>query len=181
MIEGGLPGGDDPDLVRLGQSFRDELRADAEAYEALAAKDLLRRRHLADVALELVHRGDRVRVTVGGTGFTGTMIYAAGDLASLRTPSGDVDLSLGGPLAIHVLEQVRSGGLPRGRGAASFVARLHEHEAAGVHLELGCPGVGDLRGRLEAVAGDHLVLTDEAGRRCYIATGAVAFARPLPR
>jgi hypothetical protein len=175
-----LPGGGDPDLARLGQAFRDELRAEAEAYEELAAKDLLRRRSLTDVALELVHRGDRVAVTVGETALAGVVVYAAGDLACLRTSAGDVDLRLtAGPL-IRVIERVRSGGQPNGRGPASFVARLHEHEAAGSEMVLGGPGVrGEVRGRLAAVAGDHVVVDEDGGGRAYVGLPAIAWARPL--
>jgi hypothetical protein len=180
MEELSLPGWDDPELARLGAAFRAELRAEAEAYEALAAKDLLRRRNLTDVALELVHRGDRVAALVGGMTFTGVVGYASGDLACLRTTGGDVDLRLTGPIGLRVVEPVRSGGLPRGVGPASFTARLHEHEAAGVELELGClhqPAA--LRGRLAAVGADHVVLLEPTGQRCYVALAAIVWARPV--
>jgi hypothetical protein len=181
MDDDRLPGADDPDLVRLGQVFRDELRAEAQAYEALAAKDLLRRRSLPDVARELVHRGDRVQALTGSTTFAGVVTYAAGDLVCLRTPAGAVDLRLTGPLALRVVERVRTGGLPTGRGPAGFTARLHEHEASGVLLELGCPSLGDLRGRIEAVAVDHVVLREADGQRCFVALRALAWVRPILR
>jgi hypothetical protein len=171
--------GDDADLARLGQAFDDELRAEAEEYEALAAKDLLRRRDLGAVARELLHRGDRVAVTSGGRTFTGVVVHAAGDLACLETAGGVVDVRLGGPVAIRVVEVVRTGGLPSGRGAGSFVARLHEHEAAGVTVELGCAALdSEPRGRLAAVASDHVVLDAESGRS-YVALAAIGWARPL--
>lgn len=181
MATASFSGWDDPELTQMGQTFRDELRVEAAAYEALAAKDLLRRRRLGDVALELVHRGDRVAAMVGPTTFTGIVGYTAGDLACLRTPHGDVDVRLSGAVALRVLETVRSGGLPSGTGPSSFTARLHEHEASGVALELGCPGLDPpvLCGRLEAVGGDHAVLLESDGQRCYVALAAVAYARPL--
>jgi hypothetical protein len=169
---------DDPDLARLGQEFRDELRAEAEEYEQLAAKDHLRSRRLGDVALELVHRGDRVAVTIGEQTFTGVLVYAAGDLACLRTPVGAVDRNLAAPLAIRVAERVRSGGLSRGRGPASFTARLYEHEAALAPVELGCPLLPtDLRGQIEAVGADHVVLGDAEGQTWFLATSAIAYVR----
>jgi hypothetical protein len=172
---------DDPDLARLGRDFDDELRAEAAEYEALAAKDLLRRRSLSDVALDLVHRGDRVLVEVGAHRFTGTVVDATGDLAVVRTATGDVDVRLTAPLAIRVVEPVRAGGRPRGRGARTFKARLTEHEAAGAEMELGCPPLDlVLRGRVEAVATDHLVIADADGQRIHLALTAVAWARPLP-
>jgi hypothetical protein len=168
---------DDPDLARLGQEFRDELRAEAEEYEQLAAKDHLRGRRLVDVAMELVHRGDRVAVTIGEQRLTGVVTYAAGDLACVRTPAGDVDLNLAAPLAVQVVERVRSGGAARGRGPSSFVARLHEHEAGFVPVELGCPLLpADLRGRIVAVGADHVVL-DADGQTWFVATSAITYVR----
>lgn len=170
------PGWDDPELAALGRRFRDELRAEAEAYEQLAARDLLRGRDLGDVALELLHRGDVVAVAVGRRTFAGTVTYAAGNLLCLRTPSADLDVSLSAPVGLQVLERVRSGGRPRGRGPASFKARLAEHEQTQATLELGCPGLEvELRGRVAAVADDHLVL-DAEGRRWYLGLVAVAYA-----
>jgi hypothetical protein len=170
-----LPGWDDPELAAMGQRFRDELRAEAEAYEQLAATDLLRGRALADVALELLHRGDVVAAAVGSRTFTGEVTYAAGDLLCVRTVSIDVDLALSGPLALHVVESAPSGGRPRGRGPSSFRARLAEHEQAGTTLEVGCPALGvELRGRLAAVAEDHVVV-DADGRRWYLGLVAVAY------
>ena len=170
-----LPGWDDPELLALGQHFRDELRAEAEAYEELAARDHLRGRDLAGVALELLHRGDVGAAAVGARTVTGAVTYAAGDLLCLRTPSAELDLALHGPVALHVVEQVRSGGRPRGPGPGSFKARLAEHEHAGSELEVGCPALGvDLRGRIAAVAPDHLVL-DADGRRWYLGLVAVAY------
>jgi hypothetical protein len=171
----------DPELVQLGQEFRAELRAEAEEYEQLAVKDHLRNRRLGDVALELVHRGDHVAVTTGGQTFRGIVVYAAGDLATVRTPAGDVDLNLGHPLAIRVTERVRSGGAPRGRGPASFIARVHEHEAAGTTVDLGCPLLAtDLRGRIEAAGRDHLMLIDAEGQEWFLASNAVSYVRPVP-
>jgi hypothetical protein len=180
MSEGSLPGADDPELAVLGHAFHDELRAEAEADEALAAKHLLRRRGLADVALELLHRGDRVTAAVAGMSFTGIVRYAAGDLACLRTARTEVDLRLSAGVVLRVVEPVRGGGQPRGRGPASFVARLHEHEAGGRAVELGGPALpGGLAGRIEAVGGDHLVLTEPDGRRAYVGLVAVAYVHPL--
>lgn len=180
MSAGGPPW-EDPELAALGQRFRDELRAEAEEYERLAARDLLRHRSLGDVAVEFVHRGDVVAVSAGARTFTGTVVYAAGDLACLRCAAGDVDVRLGPPLALRVVERVRSGGRPRGRGPRGFRARLLEHEAAGATVEFGCPTLpADVRGRLEAVAPDHVVVAD-ASSTCYLALSAIAWvllARP---
>lgn len=165
----------DPELAALGQRFRAELRAEAEEYEALAARDLLRSRRFADVGLELLHRGDVVGVVLGDRAFTGTVTYVARDLACLRTPSLDVDLALGAPLAIQVVERVRAGGQGRGHGPGSFAGRLREHEAAGGPVEVCCPALElALRGVIAAVAADHVVFDDSAGQRWFVARQAIA-------
>jgi hypothetical protein len=174
-----LPGSDDPDLARLGQAFRDELRAEAEAYEALAAKDGLRRRDLAAVAVELVHRGDVVRAETGSAAFTGVVVDAEGDRATLRTAAGDVVLRTSAPIALRVVERRRAGGSACERRGGSFLACLRALE--GQSVELGCPGLGvDLVGMLEAVGVDHLVIA-AGGERSFVALSALVWVRPLPR
>ncbi|HWB73140.1 MAG TPA: hypothetical protein VG452_13070 [Egibacteraceae bacterium] len=175
MVEGpGEP--HDAELARLSRRLRAELRAEAEAYEQLAATDLLRGRRLADVAAELVSRGDVVALGFAPWTFTGTVIYAAGDLATLRVRGGEVDVNLGVPLYLRVVERVRAGGLDRGRGPQTFLARLAEHEAAGGAVELGSRALGEqLHGVLRAVARDHVVFVDRQAQTWYLATAAIDY------
>lgn len=166
---------EDPELEALDRRFRDELRAEAEEYERLAAKDLLRSRDLSAVALELLHRGDVVGLVVGDRPFLGTVTYAARGLLCLRTATQEVDVSLTGPLAIQVVERVRDGGQGRARGAGSFVARLREHEMTRGTVELWCPGLAvELRGVVAAVAVDHVVFDTSGGQRWFVARSAIA-------
>lgn len=170
----------DPDLAAAGAAFRAEMRAEAAAYEELAARDLLRGRTLADVLAEALARGDLVTVTVPGRSFTGTVTYAAGDLACLRTASGDdVDVHLEGAVTLRVVEAARAGGRSRGAGPASFAARLGEHESARTLLEIGArtPPEG-LVGRVEAVARDHVVVADVTGTRWFVARAAIDYVLP---
>lgn len=160
---------DDPDLQRLDAALAAEFRAEAQEYERLAALDHLRHRRLPDVVLELLHRGDVVAVELARQSFVGTVVYAVADLLCLRTKTEDVDVWLEAPLTLHVLERARSGGLSRGVGPSSFRARLAEHEAAGTQVTIGRrEQPAPLRGRIHAVALDHLVV--EPGRRppCYV-------------
>lgn len=170
----------DPDLAAAGAAYRAELRAEAAAYEELAAKDRLRGRTLADVAAEALARGDVVAVAVAGRTFTGSVTYAAGDLLCLRTAAGDeVDVRLGGDVALRVVRPVRAGGCTRPPGPSGFAARLAEHEAAGTLLEIGTrtPASG-LVGRVDAVAVDHVVVTDVEGSRWFLARGAIDYVQP---
>lgn len=170
----------DPDLAAAGAAYRAERRAEAAAYEELAARDRLRGRDLADVAAEALARGDVVAVAVAGRTFTGTVTYAAGDLACVRTTVGDdVDVRLGGVVAVRVVQPVRSGGRSRAPGPAGFAARLGEHEAAGTLLEIGAavPEAG-LVGRIQAVAVDHVVVADREGGEWFVARGALDYVLP---
>lgn len=168
---------DDPDLRRLAAEMAAELRAEAGEYERLAALDALRSRAVSEVALELLHRGDVVAVELARRSFVGTTIYAAGDLLCLRTRTEDVDIWLQAPLGLRVVEHVRSGGLSRGLGCASFKARLCEHEASGGEVVIGCrlSGNGELAGRVHAVAIDHLVIEAVSGQRWYVSLRAIDY------
>lgn len=168
----------DEDLARAERAWRDELRAEAEEYEALAAKDLARSRRLVDVAAALCHRGDVVEVTAVGAVFRGEVTDAAGDLACITTATGEVDLCLTAPLLLRVVERARRGGRPLGRGAAGFRARLAEYEASGEQVLLGLlPAGQELAGRIDAVALDHVLLSPTGGEVVYVAAAAVAWVR----
>jgi len=172
----------DADLVRAEQAWRDELRAEAEEYEALAARDLARSRSLVDVAIALCHRGDVVEVSLAGATFRGEVTYAAGDLACLSTAAGEVDVRLGAPLLLRVVQRTRRGGRPLGRGPSSFTARLAEYEATGERLLVGLlPTGAELDGRVAAVAVDHVLLDTAHGDAVHVAATAVGWVRrPLP-
>lgn len=172
----------DPQLAAAGGAYRAELRAEAAEYERLAAKDRLRDRTLGGVAGELLVRGDVVAVMLSGRSFTGTLTHAAGDLACLRTSTGeDVDVCLSGAVALRVVEAVPAGGCGRGPGPARFAARLAEHETAGGVVEVGTrvPD-GGVVGRIEAVGVDHVVVIDQDGARWFVATRAIDYVVPRP-
>lgn len=167
---------DEAEFARLRQGYEDERLAEQAEYEELAAKDHLRRRELSDVVRELVHRGDRVTVVAGGQTFAGEFTHAAGDLACLRTRIGEVDLNLGVPTVIRVVERVAQGGRSPAGGAKSFKARLFEHEAAGFPVEVGgqVPG-GELTGRIDAVATDHVVMSELNGHASVVPLTLIAY------
>lgn len=155
-------------------------RVEDEAYEELAARDLLRGRDLADVALELLHRGDEVAVQAAGRRFTGTLIHAAGNVACLGTALGTVDLHIDSVTTWQVLVRHRRGGLGRAGGATSFKARLREHEAVGTMLHLGVASPDDtLVARLAAVATDHVVADEPDGSRWFVPLVRLAWVLPV--
>lgn len=171
--------GPEDELDRIERRLRAELRAEAEAYEQLAAVDLLRGRRLVDVARDAMARGDALAVTAAGRTWTGTVIHGAGDLLCLRTPAGDVDVWLAAPLALRVVVGGGEGRPPAGE-PGSFTARLFEHEAAGTLLDLGVTSLPDgLVGRLVAVALDHVVVDDRSGARWCVARSDLVWVAPL--
>lgn len=162
----------------LGRELREragaQLRAEAEDSERLAAQAARRGRSLADVARELMARGDTVTVAVPGRWFTGVIIHASGDLLTLRAAGGSVDVNLRAPAHLQVVQRARSGGLAGSDGASSFKARLFEIEMAGELVTLGCLTVGEeVRGRIAAVGVDHLVWQSGGGREWYLPLVAV--------
>lgn len=165
-----------PELRRLDAEFTEEFRAEAREYERLTALDHLRNRGLADVALELLHRGDVAAVEFPRRTFTGTVVYTATDLLCLRTRTAEVDVWLEAPLTLHVLERVRDGGASRSPGPGSFKARLCEHEASGNDVTIGRrEHASEIRGRIRAVALDHLVVEAGSGPPCYVSSRTVDY------
>lgn len=162
----------------LRQGIGAELRADAEETERLVAIAARRRRSLADVANDLLARGDTVAVELPGARFTGTIVHAAGDLLRLHGPAGALDVHLGGPVALTVVERAPTGGIERVDGPASFRSRLLELELDGATVELAHEAAaGTLVGRLLAVAVDHAVVVDPAGNERHLSLRGLSWVR----
>ncbi|GEM_PF-3251539 len=173
-----IPGAGDPELASHGAAFRWELRAEAAEWERVAALDSLRRRTLADAARELLHRGDRVAVSVAGRRWSGPVVHVGADVACLATTAGLVDVRLDGVAVWEVVERTRAGGASGG-GPQTFRARLAAREQAGERIGLSCPGAGtEPTGALVAVAEDHLVLRGPTGRSVLVPLQAVAAVWP---
>ncbi len=163
----------------LRESVGDEFRRSSEEDEAAARKLLLSRRTLADVALELVSRGDTVQLNVGAERFVGVITYARGSLATLETSSGDVvHVNLAGPIAIRVTKRSTSGGRsPDELGPDSFEARLRELEHDEQMVVLAMPIIGEaFPCRIEAVAADHALVLDRTGQEWFVPLHQVATA-----
>ncbi|HWH33635.1 MAG TPA: hypothetical protein VNU01_13275 [Egibacteraceae bacterium] len=171
----------DPGLRWADERYRAELRAEAEEYERLAAKDLLRGRNLQDVVRELCHRGDIAALVLDSRTLVGEIVYAAGDLARVRTLNGDIDVNLRGVTALRVVERSLAGGRSCLRGPTSFTARLFEHESAGDRVELSTRmPTGEVIGRIHAVAIDHVVVTDDDGQFWYVPLSAIDCVADCP-
>lgn len=141
-----------------------EFRRTAEEDEYTARKAALRARDLAQVAYEMLSRGDTVRLTIGTNSVRGVITHARGTLATLAAADGTaVHANLAGPIVIDVVERSTAGGRAREQfGPESFIARLRELELASADVEV-IVGHSDLNpsGRIEAVGKDHLMIVAE--------------------
>lgn len=183
-MAGGRDPLDDPELQALGRELREavggELRSDAEQAERLAALRARRRRTLADLAGELAVRGDRVAVTLPGMTLRGTVVRAAGDLVSVATPGGVVDVNAAAVRTLQVVAPATGVAPPPPCGPDGFKARLYELEMAGARVLLGV-GDDELAGRITAVAVDHLLLAGPDGTIRAVGLAAVTRVREAPR
>ena len=170
--------GVDPHVDRLAATMDAEIRAEQAAYEAEAVRAEQRARSLADVARELVIRGDLVEVVVAGRTLRGTAAHAGRDLLVLDTAQGAVDVVLPAVTLLQVVRRVRDGGRQPGRGAATLRARMTEHEVAGVGVTVLLADGSTVDGVVAATATDHLLVA--AGRGpAVVPWGAVAAVWPI--
>ena len=171
--------GADPDVEELGVRMRAELRAEAAEYEALAALDLARSQRLLDVLAAAMRRGDEVELLAGDGRFRGLVKDAVGDLVRLRGEGEVIDVAVD---AIRLLRLTGSARVPVAdrprRTATTFRARLAEHEGAAGALVIETDGpVGTLRGTIEVVASDHLVIRIVGAGRVHLALSDVVAVR----
>jgi len=152
------------------------LRSEAEESESDAAKLAARTRALSDVAFDAMTRGDLLAVTSSDRSYVGTVRYARGDLVSLETDGGWIDANLSGPLHLVIRRRAYSDGFDRVAGAKTFKARLSEHELTGEPIEIVAPLAGvSMKGRIAAVAKDHVMLTTADGQDVFVPLSQIAF------
>ncbi len=154
----------DEELDRVASTMDAEVRAEQAAYEAMALQAEWRARGLADVARELVVRGDTVDVTTGGRAIAGTVVHAGIDYAVIDGPMGTFDVALAVLTTLRVTQRSRDGGRRPAGGAATLRARMTEHETAEAALTLLLSSGDTLDGRVRAAATDHLLLEDPRGQ-----------------
>ncbi len=155
----------------LRSALGDEFRRVAEEDEDVARLRHLRSRSLADVAAELVARGDTVQVTMGEERFIGVITHASGSLATMQTQDhDDVHINLEGPVVLRVTRRATGGGRgPDPLEPESFVARLRQIELDEGLVILSLPAIGQsVRCRLDAIAADHVMATDLTEQTWYI-------------
>ncbi len=144
----------DPELESMLREAGREMIAEAAEDERLT--ELLRRRRqgLAELALEWVHRGQRVRAELGSQTFTGHVTHAGSDYLTLDRAEDVVTIPL--DRATWTLEPDPVPGHEQMGGAGTFKARLSELESTGETIRI---LVGDGRalvGSVGVVASDQI-------------------------
>lgn len=170
------------DLARhLRQSAGQYLRAEAAEDEELTELQRLRRRSLADTARAAMHRGDSVTAWVAGLSLTHPVVAVGDDYLTMETEDRWADVRL--EEAVITVSSRTAGGRSGRPEAATFRARIGEHEQEGVPLEVLTMEGRRWSGRLELVGADHLALAGPDEQRCYVPLGslAVVFSRFPPR
>lgn len=132
-----------------------------EAAEDEQLTELMRRRRLTleERALELVHRGERVRAETGNQTFSGHVAYAGSDFATVDRGEDLVEVVLSA--AIWTIEKSSEGGTEQSGEPLSFKGRLGEISANSESVRLVVADGRALVGRIEVVAADHVEMSQD--------------------
>ena len=162
----------DPNLAaELRQGAGREWAEEAAEDERLT--ELLRRRklELADVVKDLAHRGGRVSVEFGGHNFSGAVMGAGVDYATIDSTDQTADVRF--DVARWSILAASRTDEPRVDRSESFKALLHEYSASETAVRLALPG-GEMEfGVIAVVAVDHIEVDDVDGRQIYIPSALV--------
>jgi hypothetical protein len=153
-----------------------EMREAQEELEEYVEAGRERMRDLGDVALEAMHRGDVVAVSVGERSFTGVVTHVGRDVFSVRDRFGnEVDVFIPALTGYRVAESVKEGGLPlRRTDPEQFRHCFFGPEASGQQVEVGGPRLQPSSGTVVVLAKDHVVMSDGA-REWLVPLGAVGY------
>lgn len=157
----------DPEIAaELRREWSEEAAEDERLTELLR----MRRRTMAEVVEDIAHRRAGVRVTAGGHSFNGAVVWTGEDFATVRAPGQDVDIRL----EAGIWEEVQAAGTDPDIGRVeSFAAHLHELAASGGWIGVLLAGADTLTGRIEVVAGDHVVVADRDDRTVFVPRGVL--------
>jgi hypothetical protein len=152
-----------------------------EAAEDEQLSELLRRRRL-DIGgrvLELVHRGERARAETQGQTFSGQVVYAGSDFATIDRSEDLVEVVL--EAAIWTIEPATAGGHEQSGTPLSFRARLAEIASSGAQVRLVVADGRAIVGSVEVVATDHVQVSQDGNVVVMPIRLIVAVIRPSAR
>jgi hypothetical protein len=132
-----------------------------EAAEDEHLTEVLRRRRLTlgERALELVHRGERVRAETGTQTFSGQVIYAGSDFATVDRGDDRVEVVL--DAAIWTVEKTSSGGQDQSGEPLSLRARLAEISSVSESIRMVVTDGRAIVGSIDVVAADHVEMSQD--------------------
>jgi hypothetical protein len=144
----------DPELESVLREAGREMIEEAAEDERLT--ELLRRRRveMSDLALEWVHRGQRVRAEAGAQTFSGKVVFAGSDYVTIDRIEDQVAVRL--DRATWTLEPDHGEGHEQTGPATSLKARLTELAATGEALRLFVAEGRALVGSVAVVAADQV-------------------------
>jgi hypothetical protein len=159
--------------------MREEWRAEQETASADALDAWRHERTWRDIAIESVHRGDPVIVTMPNVRFQGMVEAVGPDLLAVKTMSGRVDVHVcdGLPIVMQIGERVKEGGSRETVGEGDFRSALLSREQLR-EVTLGSPLFPEpLYGRL-VVGADHVCVIGRGGAETYFPFWAVSYVMP---
>ena len=173
------------DLSDVARRLRAEQREAQEELEEAIEEQARSERDLSAVALELMHRGDLVRVAIGDHSFLGRVVHVGVDLMTLADAADNaIDVLLPAMTSLRVIERIRDGGQARREEyPARFRGRLAEAEATGADVELGSAGSAPITCHVVSVGVDHVAVNARDGGEWILPLGSVAYLirRPARR
>jgi hypothetical protein len=152
-----------------------------EAAEDEKLTELMRKRRLGlgDRARELVHRGQRVRAEIGSQTFSGHIVYAGADFATVDRGEDLVEVVF--DAAVWTVEQGSSGGQEQSGEPLSFRARLSEVAASAAQVRVIVADGRVVVGSVGLVAADHVEMTQDGNTILIPIRLVVAVIRPIAR
>jgi len=132
-----------------------------EAAEDEQLTELMRRRRLTlgERAVELVHRGERVRAETGTQTFSGHVVYAGSDFATIDRGEDLVEVVL--DAAVWNIERSAEGGREQSGEALSLKGRLAEIASNSESVRMVVVDGRALVGRIEVVASDYVEMSQD--------------------
>lgn len=162
----------------LARRMRAEQRELQEVIEAETAAIERSRRSLRDVAVEHMHRGDAVRVSVGQRAWSGEVVHVGAHLLSLRPAAGtEIDIAFDRLSTLRVVARSASGGRSSASpDPASLVARIRDLQRTGATAELGGATIDPpVTGVVLAVAPHHIEVEAPDGTEWVLGLQAVDY------
>jgi hypothetical protein len=158
----------DPELAsHLRETVARVWQQEAEEDEQLTALQDRRRLSMADLAKEMINRGDRIAVEYGGHSFTGVVVGGGADHLTVQGAGlrADIRVDAGYWSVVHTDRGETKPGVATNE---TIHARLAEHADERNAVRLAIPGGDLVIGMVAVVSDDHVEITDADERHVYL-------------